>query len=112
MILEEIEMVNQEIQKRKERYPETPTWSCGFVGSCAEWDNFLRENKDNIKHRTKDTASFLNGERWTWLPEGTNIYYARGERWSKLIVPMRIDSNFFFEMIYPKAIYCVDIKWY
>lgn len=86
-------------------------WCGCFIGTYMEWRKFQMENKNYITWSTKYGFNLKNGERWSWLPEGQKPF--PGCRFSRIIVPRRIEYYFFLlEILSVVGQYCTEIEWY
>lgn len=114
MTLDDIAQVERVMKKQRTERPIGFHWNCGFVGTYIEWNNFLNKHKKDIQWRAKTSVHFKNGQRWSWFPEDSwYVFKNRGNKCQRMIVPRRIDYDFFWFDLYPAAMaYCTDIEWY
>lgn len=114
MTLNDMVQVERVIQKQRKERPIEFHWNCGFVGTYIEWNNFLSKRKEDIKWCTNTEAHFKNEQRWSWFPENSlYIYNHRGNRCQMMVLPKRIDYDFFWFDLYPAIMtYCTEVEWY
>lgn len=114
MNIRQIDGINQTVRHNRNdpHYSiGTPNWCGCFVGNLMEWKNFQAENKKNIEWHSDYELKFKNGERWDWVREGKEAN--RGARYSRMIVPRRIDFQYFICEVFALSSYCcTEIEWY
>ena len=114
MNIRQIDGINRSIrQNRNDPFydAKAPNWRGCFVGSLKEWKNFQAENRKVTEWCTKHDLILKNGENWDWVPEGKEA--PRGARYTRMIVPRRIDYEYFIcDVLVASAYYCTEIEWY
>lgn len=114
MTPDDIAQVERVIEDQRRKRPIEFHWNCGFVGTYTEWNNFLNGHKEDIEWYTKTEVRFKDGQRWSWFPEDTDyIWKRRANRCQMMILPKRIDYDFFWFELYPAIMtYCTEVEWY
>lgn len=114
MNIRQIDEINHRVRtnRRNPFYDVQKTnWRGCFVGNLKEWEYFQAENKENAEKCSRYEFTLKNGESWTWVSEGKEAY--RASRYSRMIVPRRIDFDYFMDKIFiPCGYYCTEIEWY
>jgi hypothetical protein len=83
---------------------------CGFVtDDDNKWEEFIRQNENNIVTLMKRKVRFENGERWVRIPTSES---SRGYRYYKVKVDNNINRKFLEQIILPCcAHYCCEFEW-
>ncbi len=84
---------------------------CGFVtDDNNKWEEFIRQNKNNIAILRKREIRFKNGERWIRVPISESV---RGYRYYKIKVDTNINEDFLDQIILPCCEhYCCSFEWF
>lgn len=114
MIPDDIAQVERVMEDQRRKRPIEFHWKCGFVGTYAEWNDFLNKHKEDIEWITKTETRFKDGQRWSWFPEDAYyVWKVRANRCQMMIVPKRIDYDFFWFELFPAVMtYCTEVEWY
>ena len=113
MTIRQIDIINEVVRKNRNSHDYSinrPNWCGCFIGNFAEWKYFLKKNKENIAYGIKYRINLQNGERWTWVPEGTKAYDV--SRYDRVIVPRRISFDYMHNFFCTVGLYCTEIEWY
>lgn len=101
----------ESINKQKgQNYPcSNQTVVNGFFGRKFLWDNFIKENKNNIIEYYKNSIRLNNGEKWYYFKSSIRV---RGYRFYKIKIDATLPKEIVMTEILPLcSFYCKELTW-